>query len=334
MIIKDNIHQDSLTQVILKTIAFFDLFNYPLTAFEIYQYLGKKFALVEIMEVLADGAAGFSGRIGSENGFYFLAGREEIVTIRQERYNYARRKIKKAARFVRLFSLAPFVKVIAVANSLGAHNLRDGSDIDFFIITAPRRLWLSRFYCAGLAKLLNSRPRAGQKRDKICLSFYITADYLNLDDLKLPGGDPYFDYWLKDLVLLYNKDKVYENFQAANGLGDKAPGNRETATDRRHFSDDVIVDAPGSVMAESCFSKIVSTPGAPIAKSNPFGDRLEKILKKFQLKIMPSALRAAMNNSDGVIVNDCVLKFYLRDRRREFKEKYGHKINEIMPARD
>ncbi len=307
----------NLNEAILKTIAFFDLFDYPLTAFEIYQYLGKKFALVEIMEVLADGAAGFSGRIESKNGFYFLFGREETATIRQKRYNYARRKIKKAARFARLFSLIPFVKVIAVANSLGAHNLRDGSDIDFFIITAPRRLWLSRFYCAGLAKLLNSRPRAGQKRDKICLSFYIAADRLNLDDLKLPGGDPYFDYWLKDLVLLYNKDKVYENFRAANGLGGKVPDNRAVA-DGREFSD----------------NKILNESRLEIARPKTFGDRLEKILKKIQLKIMPSALRAAMNNSDGVIVNDRVLKFYLRDRRREFKEKYGHKINEIMPARD
>lgn len=273
-------NQEDYKKAIRVMIAFFDLFEYPLTAFEVWRYFDWRISLGRVLAELEAS----NPEIGQKNGFYFLKGREEIVVTRQKRYNYSNRKLKIARRFIRLFKLWPFIKVIALANTIGAHNLRDGSDIDLFIITTPRRIWLTRLYCAGLAKLLNRRPTAKDKQDKICLSFYISSDHLNLSDLKLTGGDPYFDYWIRNLVLLYNIDKTYEQFLNANGL---MAGSPET------------------------FKK----------PSNHFIDCLERLAKSWQLKIMPVALKAASGNSDGVVINDQVLKLYLLDRRREIKEK-------------
>lgn len=280
-------------EAIIKVIVFFDLFDYPLTVYEIHKYLDNSPGLAEVINVLDQETGREKSLIQQKNGFYFLAGREEIVTTRQRRYNYAVRKIKIARRFARLFRLCPFVKVIAMANVIGSHNLRDESDIDFFIITTARRIWLARLYCAGLAKILNRRPRADRKKDKVCLSFYVSEEHLNLNDLKLAAGDPYFDYWRKTLVLLYNKKEVYNQFLIFNGL--------RTGVEAR-----------------------------PAVSRNSWWDFLEKQAKNWQLKIMPLALKAAMNNSDGVVVNDQVLKLYLSDRRREFLEKYGNKINEVF----
>jgi hypothetical protein len=289
---------NSLIRAIIEVIAFFDLFEYPLTAYEIGANLQPPRKLVEVMRSLDQEINGHptstaSAVIGQQNGFYFLRGREATVTTRQQRHNYSCRKIAIARRFSRAFSWCPFVRVIAVANSIGSHNLRDGSDIDFFIITAARRLWLSRLYCAGLAKLLNSRPTTQTKQDKICLSFYISTEHLNLQDLQLPGRDPYFDYWRRGLVVLYNQDKTYEQFLAANRLRDFA-----------------------------------AAAASPVRA--PKSSRWEGLAKHWQLKIMPPVLRAAMNNSDGVVVNDAVLKLYQRDRRREFLEKYGNRLQEIF----
>lgn len=297
------IKPEKTREVIIRTVAFFDLFDYPLTAYEIHKDLGRHLKLTEIIKVLDQEVNRETGFIRMKNGFYFLNGRVKIVNVRSRRYNYAVRKIKIARRFARVFSFCPFVRAVALANSLGAHNLRDESDIDFFIITAPNRLWLSRLYCAGLAKIMNRRPRATNKKDKLCLTFYISANRLNLDDLKLTGGDPYFDSWRKNLILLYNKGKIYEKFLAANGLTNGAETKRTNQVEWR-------------------------------SGKSLFLDGLERLANKLQLKIMPSVLRTAMNNSDGVIISDRALKFYVRDRRREFREKYGHKINEILPARD
>ncbi|MFA5184448.1 MAG: hypothetical protein WC456_02865 [Patescibacteria group bacterium] len=285
------IANESLETAIIKVVAFFDLFEHPLTAYEIWKNIEQPAELSEILTVLDK----LPAALGCRNGFYFLAGREEIVTTRQKRHNYTDRKIKIARRFTKFFQLFPSVRMIAVANSIGQYNLRDESDIDFFIITAPGRLWLSRLYCTGLAKLLNSRPTPQAKRDKICLSFYISDDHLDISDLRLTGADPYFDYWRRHLVLLYNKKGTYEKFLSANG-------NRPAQADQERDK--------GQTARRSLMS-------------------LENLAKRLQLKIMPPALAAAMNNSDGVVVNDSVLKLYQHDRRREFAEKYGQKINEI-----
>jgi len=286
------INAASLPEAVIKTIAFFDLFDYPLTPLEIRNYLGEDRSLSDVRRILKN-----TDRLAERQGFYFLAGREEIVGIRQQRHNYAARKIRIARRFARLFSLCPWVKSVTLANSIGAFNLRDGSDIDFFIITAPGRIWLSRLYCTGLAKLLGRRPTAREKRDKICLSFYLSADRLAIGDLRLAGADPYFDEWRRQLVLLYNKNNTYECFLAANRL----------------------LPVEAAVVSE--------TPNF----SNSF---LESAARFWQLRIMPAELKAANHSSDGVVISDQVLKFYQRDRRREFREKYVQKIQELFKKND
>ena len=286
---------EKLSAAIIKKIAFFDLFNYPLTAYEIRKELNSEIEQEKIIKILSQEIVLPIAirKIEGKNGFYFLVGREQILSDRQKRYNYSYRKIKIARRFARVFSFCPFVQAIALANSIGGHNLRDESDIDFFIITSARRIWLSRLYCAGLAKILNRRPTENNKKDKLCLSFYVSEDRLDLSDLKLKGEDPYFDCWRRSLVLLYNRNEAYKNFLSANfGSGDK--------------------------YANAKISKFL------------FFTFLEKIAKKWQLAVMSPLLRAKMNDSDGVVINDKILKLYTHDRRREYAEKYGNKIREIF----
>lgn len=274
---------------IIKILAFFDLFERPLTAFEIREKLDKKLSLSAILEIIGSRP----DIIGQKDGFYFLSGREETLMTRQKRYNYSNRKFIIARRFARYFGLFPFVRAVALANSIGTRNLRDGSDIDFFIITASNRIWLTRFFCAGLAKVLNRRPTASDKKDKICLSFYVSTAHLNLDDLRLPGLDPYFDHWLRDLVLLYNKKGTYERFLAAN-----KPGAGEVNADKE--SKTRLLD---------------------------YGERL---LKRWQLKIMPARLKEQMNKSSAVVVSDEVLKLYAVDRREEFLKKFNYNTHALL----
>ena len=293
MLAPDEKFDSNLKEAIIRVVAFFDLFDYPLTALEISAHLEFRFRDDHLFNSVQDILDADQNIWQQVEGFYFLSGREEIIITRQSRYNYSARKLKIARRFVRVFSWLPSVRLIALANSIGFYNLRDGSDIDFFIITEPGKIWLSRLYCTGLAKLLNSRPTAKNKRDKICLSFYISSDYLNLSSLRLPSKDPYFDYWLSGLILLYNKKDTYNLFLSAN----------ETESGRI----------------------------SPVVNSRPLSPGLlERIAKTIQLKIMPPELKAAMNNSDGVVVSDQVLKFYQSDRRREISEKYEKKVRLIL----
>jgi len=285
-------NKETLEKMIIRILSFFDLFEYPLTAFEIWNYLDKKEGLSGLMSTLESHPEIISQR----NGFYFLSGRETIVATRLARYNYSNRKLKIARCFARLFGFFPGVQAVYLANTIGAHNLRDKSDIDFFIITAPGGIWRSRLYCAGLAKLLGRRPTAANKRDKLCLSFYIAADHLSLADLRLPGGDPYLDYWQRGLVLLYNKKGMHEKFLAANAAG--GDGFRPAAV-------------------------------APAEKSF-----WEKSARRWQMKIMPAELKNAAAGTaatgQGVVLSDQVLKLYWPDKRREFLNKFNHNLHELL----
>lgn len=283
---ENKISENKSLEAIIAVIAFFDLFDFPLTALEIWEDTSHQVFLGEIINLLKQ-----TDKIEEKNGFYFLKGRVEIIGLRRARYFFSERKMRIARRFAYLFSLCPFVQVVALANSLGFYNLRRGSDLDFFIITSPGKVWLSRLYCAGLAKILACRPTDKVKQDKICLSFYVSADHLNLDDLRLAGGDPYFDYWRRHLLLLYNKNGIYEKFLAANNL----------ITAAENF-----LIPPGVI------------------------GLTEKIAQKLQLWLLPTNLRILVNQSDGVVINYQVIKLYRRDRRRYFLDQYGNKISKIF----
>lgn len=297
--------EKNIAEVVLSPVIFFDLFDYPVTAYEVWRYLDKQAVFTEIIFTLDDLV--HKNILGKKNGFYYLLGREAIIDIRQRRFNYSCAKIKKARLFIKLFSFFPFIKLVAVANSIGAYNLRQGSDIDFFIITATNRIWLSRFISAGLAKVLRLRPTGQNKKDKICLSFYITESALNLKNLELADGDPYFYYWLRGLRPIYNKNKAWVNFlQANNLLLDNKVNKLDNLKQEEHLSINIK------------------------PRCQRLGTALEKIVKKIQLKIMAEPLRLAMNNSDGVVISDQILKLYLVDNRREFASKFNLKINEIF----
>lgn len=283
---------------IIKSIVFLDIFSYPLTGYEIWQFLDRDYEFSRVIDKLDDLIK--KEVLTFKEGFYFLKGQEKLIKIRRERYNYTQHKLKIAKRFSRLFSLFPSVRLVAVANLIGGYNLRLNSDIDLFIITKPGRIWLTRLFCAGLAKILHSRPTEDNKKNKICLSFYITTKALNLKSLELNDGDPYFYYWKKGLIPLYDYKNIWVNFLAANDL---------------FIFDQNKVSVLNSLDVNSTV--------------NSFFDGFEKMAKKFQFKIMAPELKQSQDNNTGVFISNDVLKLYLQDRRLEFFNKFNFKMHEV-----
>ena len=77
-----------LTQSILRTLAFFDALDVPLTLLELRAYLVRAPGLpAEISLADLESEAGrLSGQVVLESGFYHLRGREDLVAARAERY--------------------------------------------------------------------------------------------------------------------------------------------------------------------------------------------------------------------------------------------------------
>lgn len=291
----------SLQGAIVRTIAFFDLFDYPLTDREVWQWLwGYKCGFSEVYGALDSGQRG----IGSKNGFYFLAGREGIIEKRLKKYNYTERKFRRAIRIAKLLRLVPWIKMMAVGNNIGAHNLSDGGDIDFFIVTEDGRIWISRFFCVLVVKFLGLRPEGMETKDKICLSFFVSESGSDLKDLMI-DEDIYFVYWMAGLTPIFAKDGF--DFFGRNGWVRKRLPNIGTE--------------------KIILKRRIEGSGCMILK---YLGGLEFLFKRLQEKILPEELKKIADNplADGsnVVINDKILKLHSNDRREFFRDEWKRKI--------
>ena len=86
----------------------------------------------------------------------------------------ARRKAIKYSAWIASF---PFVRGVCISGSLSKGTMDAAADIDYFIITHPGRLWLSRTLLVLFKKifLLNSRKY-------FCINYFITTDNLQIPD--------------------------------------------------------------------------------------------------------------------------------------------------------
>ncbi len=305
----DEARRKLLAAEIIKVVSYLDIFSYPVTSRECWRYLGIRASQAEVELVLKELAA---EQLSRQGAFYFLRKREKNLFERGRRFNYSDRKLKRARRVTWLFGFIPWIRLVAIGNMMGSNNLKDGSDIDFFIITEPGRIWTVRFLTTFLTKLLLLRPRVNDVRDKVCLSFYLAGDRLALDQFHLAGqADVYFSYWLAGLLPVFDQGGAYAELLRHNAWLYQAFPNWEPISPSPYRQ-------TGLNLAQR-ISRLVLLPLGC----------LESLFRRFQLKILPNELRQAMNKDTCVIIRDDILKLHVKDRRAEYRTEYQEKIKQF-----
>src|SRR5262245_28706486 len=144
---------DNLSRAVLHTVAYSDIFDYPLTAREIHRYLtGVKASLEEIvLEV------GKNGIVTQTDNYFTLPGREEIVGIRMQREAHSRKLMPRAIRYGRILGSLPYIRMVALTGSLAVMNVSKDHDFDYMLVTAPGRVWTARAFALALNRLTRSR---------------------------------------------------------------------------------------------------------------------------------------------------------------------------------
>ena len=303
---------------ILSALAYYDAFAFPLTAQEIFLALpaseGPRPAFEDLERALAETVR--LGEAGQAEGLYFLPGREDAVASRKGRYLLAEGKYARVRSFFALARFAPYLRAAFVCNTLARSYARAGSDIDMFVVAAPGRIWLTRLFVTGLAALLRVRPTATESADRICLSFFVTEDALDLKPLAI-DGDVYLPHWLQELYPVYDEAGCARSLFARNGwLRDVLPGTRVQSASRRRAV------PPRLVGAKRAIERLLDAV---------FGDRLERWSERRQKAWMPAPLRAAANTPDSdVVLSDRILKFHDRDRRAEIRDAYHEKLSHVL----
>lgn len=163
---------------IVATVAYTDIFDYPLTAAEIHRYLiGVALNRASVDSILNNGIV--PKKLAREAEFYTLPERTGLVEIRRERANIAKGLWKAAHHYGRWVAHLPFVRMVAVTGSLAVNNSDDSADIDYLIITANDRLWLCRLLVVSIVKI------AERSGIELCPNYFLAERALTLSNRNL-----------------------------------------------------------------------------------------------------------------------------------------------------
>lgn len=199
---------------ILKTLAYADVFNYPLAPYEIWKYLIEcESSWSEFYSSLVQLES--RQKIAFRQGFYHLPHRRKIISLRKKRQKIAADKLIYTQKLRNWFKLIPYVWFVGVSGSLAMANTRLEDDIDVFIITAPRRLWTTRMLCTLLLDILGVRRKPDQQKtqDKLCLNMFMDGGKLGLP---VHERDLYLAHEVVQLQPILSRYQTYERFINAN----------------------------------------------------------------------------------------------------------------------
>ena len=207
---------DSLVQSLQKTSVYFDLADFPLTKEELFCFLWQPPDITYDQFLILLPACIEKKVLVEKNGYYMLPGRESLVELRQQKLLIAEKKLAIARRAAKIIRSVPFLKAVCVCNTVASEQANEDSDIDFFIIAAKNRIWLVRLFITLLLGFFRLRRVGNKIKDKICLSFYITEDNLDLSNLRAVEDDIHFAYWLNQMLPIFDPENLYATFLAAN----------------------------------------------------------------------------------------------------------------------
>lgn len=170
-----------LARAIIKTLLYFDIFNYPLTVDEIHEYCceypASKDEIRRQLEVFEE-----MGYVSRKDFFYQIKNDKIAASVerRIKGNKEAQRFLKISKRFSKFITYFPFVRGVCLSGSLSKGYADSDSDIDYFIITEPGRLWIARTSLILFKKifLLNSHKY-------FCVNYFIDTNSLEIPDKNL-----------------------------------------------------------------------------------------------------------------------------------------------------
>ena len=139
----------SIQSAIVATVAYADIFDYPLTASEIHRFLlEREVSTAQVDAVLSNGIV--PKHLHHSDGFYTMPERTNIVEIRRRREIKAREMWPIALKYGAILARLPFVRMVAVTGSLAVNNVNANADIDYLVVAKNDRVWLTRAFSIAL----------------------------------------------------------------------------------------------------------------------------------------------------------------------------------------
>ena len=201
---EDTFNLSQLRRGIIRTLAYYDIFSYPLTAAEIYYNLGNNHtSLEEIKRELVNLTS--NNLIFCKGDFFLLNDDENYVLRRRKGNELAKKRLKTARKVSGFISRFPFIRGILLSGSISKGFMDEDSDIDYFVITHPDRVWFSRLMLMLFKKLFlfNSKKI-------FCINYFVDSEKLEIEEKNIFTATE-----IVTLLPTFGK-VIYEEFYAKN----------------------------------------------------------------------------------------------------------------------
>lgn len=194
-------------QALLCTLAYADIFDYPLTEEEIRHWLvGEESRLTVPMR---------SKYIDRHKTYFFLHGRKSIVAIRNRRHLCAKKKWKHAQYVCKALQIIPTIELVGVTGGLAMNNVDKSDDIDLFFIVKDGSIWISRFLAVLVVSIIAKRrkPRSEEVEDAFCLNMFVS-----ISGMSVPESDRslYTSHEVLQMKPVWSRSGVYQSFIRRN----------------------------------------------------------------------------------------------------------------------
>jgi len=312
-----------LNNAVLATLAYYDIFDFPLTLIEVHRYLinparfEKDTIVGDISLHDIDGTLkGLceEGRAHERNGYYMLSKEREVIYVKRIAYEkIAAQKWKKLLRLAYWFQAVPYIRAMFVSGSMAMHNTDDQSDFDVLTIVKNGRLYTARIFLSLMASMFGARRKRFDlvAPNKFCFNHYLTDQQLRIEHESLYNAQTYVN-----LRPIYTRGTAFDDFYREN------PWLNQYVY---HFKP--LQGYVRRTVHHSNFLRSIARLVELILNS-PLGTILEKILRWYQQRRIASN---PMTYSSGgrTIFDNTQLEFHPRSAEKAIIEKYNATVRDM-----
>jgi hypothetical protein len=158
---------------VLRSVIYASLFDYPLTIGQLHASLVGVRADADTIRSWWRDSELLQAAIEHRDGWYFPAGRGDLIATRERREAVSRDLLDRDRRILALVRRVPFVRMVALSGSLAHLNAEGSADLDLFVITAPNRVWSVTVATILLSKLLGFRKR-------VCMNYVVSEHAMTI----------------------------------------------------------------------------------------------------------------------------------------------------------
>jgi hypothetical protein len=168
----------TVQEAIIKTLLYYDIFNYPLTSSEVFRFCQLKETQAEVDIALHELV--HEGHLFKFDELYSIQNDYGLIQRRLSGNDAALKMLPVAQRQAKLIASFPFVRGVMASGSLSKGYIDDESDLDFFVVTEPGRLWIARTLLVMYKRII-----LGNSHKRFCINYFIDSAHLAIEEKNL-----------------------------------------------------------------------------------------------------------------------------------------------------